>query len=270
MHTKKYVGERGWCGKLTLKGNENKMGWWMDRGIDRWKVLRYGRYSKVLTARVGRQWVFAVKLFQLYCMFENAHNKTLGKYSTEVNDHTDSLQTVQNCLFAFHIHSFTWERVRDHICSRATLPSPRESPSTPCFFLSLGLFSSSLWIFVLSALIETVQFGLSISSPKPEKHQTKREKEKCISCLPPLPSAPPWARPPSSASSSPSSHARVSLCLVSKLVEQFWPGWIYAAQGERLLPLPRLFPPLHWLSFLGLRDFCRAEFYGWYVPGHLS
>ena len=42
---------------------------------------------------------------------------------------------------------------------------------------------------------------------------------------------------------------------VSEPVKQFWPLWVYAVQGERMLLPSGLLSALHWLSFLGLRDF---------------
>ena len=79
-------------------------------------------------------------------------------------------------MLAPHIHSITWGCFGDHVYSRIILPSCLDFPSSPCF-MTLGLFLSSLWIFVLSAWIETVQFGLLINFSKYKKHQTRRKKE---------------------------------------------------------------------------------------------
>lgn len=120
-----------------------------------------------------------------------------------------------------------------------------------CYFFSLN----TCCIF----LRETVPFGVFIGSWKWAKQPTQRETGKCISHLPPFSFIPPWACPPSS-----------SLVPCVKVSGAILASLDLCGSEWETVPRPRLLSALHWLSFLGWRDFCCAEFYGWYALGHLS
>lgn len=133
-------------------------------------------------------------------------------------------------MLAFCIHAYTGGCLRNPICTRIILLSPHVSPSLlPHVLVTVRFFSLNFSHICLDRHSAVWSSSSTPTSRRSNRPKGRNSNAFLISLLFPTSYPEPACLPPPPRS-----------FLVSKLVEQFWPRWIYAAQSERMLPPLRL------------------------------